>query len=211
MPEWLRYTLIASMFIVLFIGFGTWGFLRWKVSQDVKKFKELEKEFSVEKEILLDEKIQDNIKTNSWVVEDFEFILNTINKNNYKNNLFIEENPLAFGVSDFHFSNLNNKLIAIKNNIEIFTDLYKNTDFPFDSQKITSDFSTQKWNFIFCDKHTNTQEIKEYFSSLETSGMLMIRNNFHKKDKKEIQDWLKQNNIKYHFQKLSDTFLLIVA
>ncbi|WGI36432.1 BC85_0335 family putative methyltransferase [Mesomycoplasma lagogenitalium] len=212
MNETVKWILIASIFIVLAIGFSLYFFFRFKAKQEIKKYQELNKEFEVKSDIKMDEKIKDNIQTTNWVVDDFEFIINTISHNNYYYNLFIEKDGLAFSVVNYQLKNKHSfiyKTNDIEKNIE---NVYKNTNFRFDKEKLVSDIDKNKWDFIFINNWNELElKVKKLIPLLNENGMIMIKDLTDKKVKKNLIEYLEKSHIKHQFLKYTHTFLLIVV
>ncbi|MGZ9413481.1 BC85_0335 family putative methyltransferase [Mycoplasma sp. 480] len=201
-----KIILITSMFVVLFIGFLIYFILKIYTNKEIQKYKEENKKFEVENKHFLKEEIQEEIKdATEWMVEEFEFFMNTIDANNYKNLLFVEEKGFLFYVVNKQLQNLNSFLSSSKIN-----DLQKRFNMNINNFNIDS-LDSCSLDFVFIDTANINDKIEwdKMLSLLKENRMLVLKTN-KKSFTKEIKEFVKNKNLKHNYIKISNTFLLIV-
>ncbi|UWD33962.1 BC85_0335 family putative methyltransferase [Mesomycoplasma molare] len=185
-----RIALIISMFVVLIIGFAIYFILRIKAYKLRQKLILTDKKFELEEIKLSNENIE-KITNTDLIVEEFEFIFNSIKINDYNKNLFIE--------------NSNNAFILAK-------DIFKDKEiYEADINNLESYLKKENWDFIFFNYELiNGNLVRESIKQLKKGGMIILKEAKNKKIENEILEFLKTKKIKYEFKKNKNSFLLIV-
>ncbi|WP_215740262.1 BC85_0335 family putative methyltransferase [Mesomycoplasma hyorhinis] len=202
-PSWLRILLIASIFVSLAIGAAALVWSQKKKNKIVKQVME-ENRKNINKSLVIPEaKIEaDYIDklfnvNNNWVIEELEFIINTISLNKLNNNVFFEKAGVCFFLSS----------IINKTNNFIFKNHIDNQDFKKQEQLL--EFQTpetafvekigQEKDFYLIDGIEDKEIVKTFdlcFKYLKKDGLMIVRN-ISKKSQTKLIKILKSAFIKY--------------
>lgn len=215
--------LLSSIFIVLIIGYGTFLFLKLKEKKYIKEYQEKNVETNINDEtqnILLVELKDDfveKIQTNEWVKEELSFIINTINRNSYSNNLFIEKEGLATLVAKEHLNMSNFYLYEKYLNKEQYQENIQKLDIKNESSvELIHELKENHkiWDFVFINDFSLNLEINELFDlvykKIRTNGMIIIKDIQNKKEHKKLLAHLNFTKIRYEENIIRSSFLIIV-
>lgn len=202
-PNWLRIVLIASIFVSLAIGAAAIIWSQKKKNKIVKQVMEENRKITSKSLVVPEVKIEMdyadkllNIK-NNWVIEELEFIINTINLNNFKNNIFLETAGVCFFLSSI-INKTNNFIFKPHIDFEAFKQQEKLLDFKTTDSMFVEKLETNI-DFFLIDGIEDKDIIDTFdlcFKNLKKDGLIIVRN-ISKKSQAKLVKILKSSYIKY--------------
>ncbi|QJB70930.1 BC85_0335 family putative methyltransferase [Mycoplasma sp. 1654_15] len=202
-PNWLRIVLIASIFVSLAIGAAAIIWSQKKKNKIVKQVMEENRKITSKSLVVPEVKIEMdyadkllNIK-NNWVIEELEFIINTINLNNFKNNIFLETAGVCFFLSSI-INKTNNFIFKPHIDFESFKQQEKLLDFKTTDSMFVEKLETNI-EFFLIDGFEDKDIIDTFdlcFKNLKKDGLIIVRN-ISKKSQTKLVKILKSSYIKY--------------
>ncbi|QBF34757.1 hypothetical protein EG856_02405 [Mycoplasmopsis phocirhinis] len=222
-PDWLRWTLFASIFVVAFIGVGAHFWSRIKVRKIKQKYQSEEDKKNQQK---LQQLRGEDLGTLPYDLKKFfasksddydvENLINTVFLNNSQEVLFVSA-YLEFELATILIKT-NANVSIIKQNLDI--NLWNNAvlNFPqYFSKKINiktyNEFKQHKFNLIFASNlsQSNLDLFEQFYSMLQDNAMLIIRQDKQKNsDLKNLVSTLKLSGITYEVSSIKSQFIYIV-
>ncbi|ATP60018.1 BC85_0335 family putative methyltransferase [Mesomycoplasma dispar] len=184
-----RIILLITGIISLLITFVSFFWTMYKKRKLIQKYSfNLEKEDSTTS-ITLGNQISD-LKSEIWLIESLEFVINKINKENLKKNLFLESDGLVACLSQKNIENSQN-MVSInyldENKINENAEKLNISGLNFVS------FYEPFFDFILISVKIEPKSILEFLEILKTDGVLIWK--YTKKYRQSILKFLKSKKI----------------
>ncbi|MBG0730530.1 BC85_0335 family putative methyltransferase [Mycoplasma sp. 'Moose RK'] len=193
MATW-KTILLATGAFAFVLAFVSLFFTSYKKKQLIKKFK-LETEslenISENEKISLKTQIFE-LKSETWLLESLEFVVNKINSSNFKKTLFLENDGLVACLSKKNIPNLETSVSILHLDQE---------KFQFNSEKLetkninlVSNFEPF-FDFILISTAIHPSEITFFFELIKKEGCLIWK--YQKKQRKTIIKFLESQKITF--------------
>ncbi|MCT4469756.1 BC85_0335 family putative methyltransferase [Mycoplasma sp. HS2188] len=223
LPDWAKWTLFASMFIVAAIGIGAYFWSRWKVRQIKQNLQNEEDRRNRQK---LMELRGDDLGMIPYDLKDFfGSKSDDYDVENWVNTVFLNDaNDVLFVSPKLEFE-LATLLLKTKANIsivdkEINANLWNSAvvNFPhYFTKKVRtssiSELKKEQFKLIFASNLTqsNIELFQQFYSILEPKGMLIIRQDSTKNsDLKQLVTDLKITGVLHEVSAIKSKFIYIV-
>lgn len=184
-----RIILLITGIIALLITFVSFFWTMYKKRKLIQKYS-----FNLENEdstalMTLGNQISD-LKSEIWLIESLEFVINKINKENFKKNLFLESDGLVACLSQKNIENSQN-MVSInyldENRINENAEKLNISGLNFVS------FYEPFFDFILISVKIEPKSILEFLEILKTDGVLIWK--YTKKHRQLILKFLKSKKI----------------